>query len=39
MRPFTDKQRQWVWFIMLWSGGLAAALALAWAVRWVIRTL
>jgi hypothetical protein len=36
MKPFTEKQREWLWFAGLWCGGLAAALALAQAVRWAL---
>jgi hypothetical protein len=37
MKTFTKKQRQWIWFVLLWFGGLAAALVLSYAMRWVIR--
>ena len=37
MRPLTEKQRQWIWFIMLWCGGLAATLLLSYAMRWMIQ--
>ena len=35
MRAFTEKQRQWLWFGLLWCAGLAAAFILASVVRWV----
>jgi uncharacterized membrane protein len=37
MKPLTKKQRQWVWFIGLWCGGLAAVLLLAHLIRWMMR--
>ncbi|MEJ2427989.1 MAG: DUF2474 domain-containing protein [Deltaproteobacteria bacterium] len=33
MRPLTKKQQQWMWFLILWWGGLAAAGLLAYLVR------
>ena len=33
MRALTKKQQQWVWFVVLWCGGLAAAAMLAYFVR------
>ena len=33
MRALTKKQQQWVWFVVLWCGGLAAAAMLAYLVR------
>ena len=37
MRPFTKKQQQWLWFLLLWCGGLAAAVLLAYLVRLIMR--
>jgi len=37
MRLLTKKQQQWVWFIGLWCGGLAAVLLLARIIRWLMR--
>ncbi len=37
MKPLTDKQRQWIWFILLWCGGLIGTLLLSYAMRWVIQ--
>jgi hypothetical protein len=37
MRPLTEKQQQWIWFVGLWCGGLAAVLALAKMIRWLMR--
>jgi len=39
MRPLTDKQRRWLWFVILWCGGAAAASLLAYTTRMVIRIL
>jgi hypothetical protein len=36
MRPLTKKQQQWLWFVVLWCGGLAAVMLLAHFVRLVI---
>ena len=36
MKPLTDKGRQWLWFAVLWCGGLSATLLLAYGVRWVV---
>jgi len=36
MKPCTEKRRQWVWFGLLWCGGLAAAFLLAAAARWMV---
>jgi len=33
MRALTKKQQQWLWFAVLWCGGLAAAALLAYLVR------
>ena len=33
MRALTKKQQQWLWFAVLWCGGLAAAAMLAYLVR------
>lgn len=35
----SKKKRQWLWFAALWVGGLAATLALARLIRWVLATL
>ncbi len=32
----TDKRRQWLWFLVLWCGGLAAALILGGLVRLLV---
>ena len=36
MNRCTEKQRQWLWFMALWCGGLAATLLLAYGLRWFI---
>ncbi len=33
MKALTRKQQQWLWFVVLWCGGLAAAALLAYFVR------
>jgi hypothetical protein len=33
MRALTKKQQQWLWFVVLWCGGLAAVMLLAYLVR------
>lgn len=37
MKALTKKQRQWLWFILLWCGGLTATLLVSYTIRWVIR--
>jgi len=39
MKSFTERQRQWLWFVGLYGLGLTAFLALAMAVKWVLRAL
>jgi len=36
MRPFTKKQQQWMWFVLLWCGGLSATVLLACVVRLIM---
>jgi hypothetical protein len=36
MKALTNAQRQWVWFAVLWCGGILAALLIAKLTRWVI---
>ncbi len=36
MKPITRKQRQWLWFISLWCGGLGSVFVLAYLIRWVM---
>jgi hypothetical protein len=36
MKAPTEKQRQWLWFAALWSGGLIAAFLLSYLARWLI---
>ena len=35
-KMLTKKQRQWLWFVALWIGGLMAAFLLSYLVRWLI---
>ncbi len=37
MRPLTEKQQQWLWFVVLWCGGLGAVLLLAYLIRLMMR--
>jgi hypothetical protein len=37
MKPVTEKQKQWLWFIGLWFTGLGTTALLAYAVRWVMK--
>jgi hypothetical protein len=37
MRPLTEnKKRQWLWFAMLWCGGLVATLVLSYGFKWIV---
>jgi uncharacterized membrane protein len=36
MKAFTEKQKQWLWFIALCLGGLSATFVLAALVRWAV---
>ncbi len=29
--------KQWAWFLILWLGGLMAATALAYPIKWIVR--
>ena len=37
MRPLTENQRQWAWFIALWLLGLLSMMVLGLVFRWVVR--
>lgn len=37
MKAFTKKQRQWLWFVLLWCGGIIGTLLLTYVIRLVIR--
>jgi hypothetical protein len=39
MKALTRKRQQWLWFAVLWCGGLAAALLVAHVVRWMVSIL
>ncbi len=32
-----EKTRQWLWFVMLWLSGLAAAMALAYPIKMIVK--
>jgi len=36
MKPFTKKQKQWLWFAALYLSGLTATFLLATLVRWAV---
>ena len=36
MKAPTDKNKQWLWFAALWSGGLMTAFFLSYLVRFLI---
>ncbi len=36
MKHFTERQRQWGWFVLLWLVGWAAMFTLAQAIRWLM---
>ena len=33
MKRPTEKQKQWLWFVGLWCGGLSAVMLLAYLIR------
>ena len=35
MKKPTKKQRQWLWFVGLWCGGLIAVFLLSYLIRWL----
>lgn len=37
MKPLTDTHKQWIWFVLLWCGGLLSFALLAALVKWIIR--
>jgi len=36
MTRLTERQRQWLWFLILFAGGMAAMLLLAGIVRFIL---
>ncbi len=36
MKAFTRKQQEWLWFALLWCGGLMATGLLAFLVRMIV---
>ncbi len=36
MKASTEKRRRWLWFGLLWCGGLGACFLLAALTRWVL---
>ena len=39
MKAPTEKQRQWLWFVLLWCAGMIGTLLLTYSIRFVIRIL
>jgi hypothetical protein len=37
MKSLTEPQKQWIWFLTLWVGGLVSTALLALLFRWVVR--
>lgn len=37
MKPLTDRQKQWAWFVGLWCGGLVIMALLGYIMRRVVR--
>jgi uncharacterized membrane protein len=33
------KAKQWGWFVALWLGGLISVMAMAYPIKWLIRSL
>lgn len=36
MKPVTERHKQWLWFALLWCGGVVATGLLSWAVRGIV---
>jgi hypothetical protein len=36
MKALTEKQQEWLWFVLLWCGGLLSTGLLAFLVRTVV---
>ena len=36
MKALTEIRRQWLWFAVLWFGGLSTTILLAYLVRWMV---
>jgi hypothetical protein len=34
-----EKARQWCWFLLLWLVGLATVMALAYPIKWLMKSL
>ncbi len=32
----TSRQKQWLWFILLWCAGLAVVLTLSYIIKWAM---
>lgn len=33
------KAKQWLWFVILWVGGLTTVLVIAYPIKWVIKSM
>ena len=33
------KAREWLWFVVLWCGGLLTVLAMAYPIKWIIKNI
>lgn len=33
------KTKQWAWFVGLWLGGLMAVMAVAYPIKWIIKSM
>lgn len=33
------KARQWAWFVLLWCGGLLAVSAIAYPIKWAVKSI
>lgn len=36
MKPPTEKQKQWLWFIALWTASLTAVLTLGYTIKFLM---
>jgi hypothetical protein len=36
MKASTERRKQWLWFTLLWCGGILAALLLSFLTKWVV---
>lgn len=36
MKPLTERQKQWMWFLILWCTGMLATVSLSYMVRGIV---